>query len=332
MTFSPHQKPLPSGFGPTTTAQEALGGRDLRGKTAIVTGGYSGLGLETARVLAGAGAHVFVPARSADKARAALAGIDGATLGAIDLMDPASIDAFAEGFLASGRALDILVNSAGVMAAPLSRDAQGHESQFSSNHLGHFRLTARLWPALRQAHGARVVSVSSRGHRITGVDFEDPDFERRPYDPWLAYGQSKTANALFAVGLDARGKAHGVRAFSVHPGSILTDLARHIPDDDLAKRFNMTRADPDRLPPGQSAAEGGDFKTVAQGAATSVWCAASTQLDGIGGVYCENVDVAPIVPADHPATTGVRAWAIDPALAERLWQLSERLTGVRLEA
>ena len=331
MTTSSLQKPIQSGFSATTTAQEALGGRDLHGKTAIVTGGYSGLGLETVRVLAGAGATVIVPARSLDKARAALAGIERVQLAAIDLMDPASIDAFATGFVAGGRALDILVNSAGIMALPLHRDARGYESQFSSNHLGHFQLALRLWPALRRAKGARVVSVSSRGHRIAGVDFDDPHFERRPYDKWQAYGQSKSANALFAVGLDARGQAHGVRAFSLHPGSIFTELARHLTDEDLA-RMGVSRADPSRMPPGQSVEEGGDFRTVAQGAATSVWCAANTRLEGMGGVYCENVEVAEAVPADDIGITGVRAWATDPELAERLWQLSEKSTGVKFEA
>jgi NAD(P)-dependent dehydrogenase (short-subunit alcohol dehydrogenase family) len=323
------QAPIPSGFSPTATAQEALGGRNLHGKTVIVTGGYSGLGLETVRVLAEAGARVVVPARSPDKARAALEGIPRIEQAAIDLLDPASIDAFARGFLESGRALDILVNSAGVMASPLMRDARGYESQFSANHLGHFQLVARLWPALRAAKGgARVVSVSSRGHRIAGVDFDDPQFERRSYERWAAYGQSKSANALFAVGLDRRGEPHGVRAFSVHPGSILTDLARHLSDDDLAKSFGVSRAEPGYIPPGKSVSEGGDFKTVPQGAATSVWCAANAQLEGMGGVYCENVDVAQAVPADHPDAAGVRPWAIDAASAERLWTMSEKLTGV----
>jgi NAD(P)-dependent dehydrogenase (short-subunit alcohol dehydrogenase family) len=322
------QAPIHAGFGPNTTAREALNGRDLGGKTVIVTGGYSGLGLETTRVLAAAGATVIVPARTPAKAHRALREMARVEQGTLDLLDPASIDAFARSFLASGRDLHMLIDSAGIMATPLARDARGYESQFACNHLGHFQLAARLWPALRQAGGARVVSVSSRGHRISGVHFEDPNFERRPYDKWKAYGQSKTANALFAVGLDARGAAHGVRAFSVHPGSIVTDLARDLTDDDL-RAFGITRDVPQgHIPAGRSASEGGDFKSIEQGAATAVWCATSSQLDGMGGVYCEDVDIATSVPADDPGQAGVRPWAVDPALAERLWQLSETLTGV----
>src|SRR5262245_53577769 len=221
------QEPIGSGFGFETTAEEVLGGTDLSGKTVIVTGGYAGLGLETTRVLSGTGATVVVPARSVEKARANLEGIPRVELAAMDLLDPASIDAFAEGFLAGGRPLDLLINNAGIMACPQACDNRGNESQFSANHLGHFRLTLRLWPALIRAGGARVVSLTSRGHRYSDVVFEDPNFERRPYDKWKAYGQSKTANALFALVLDRLGEPHGVRAFSVHPGGIWTDLGRH---------------------------------------------------------------------------------------------------------
>ena len=213
------QTPLPSGYGATTTAREVIGDRRLDRAVAVVTGGYAGIGLETTRVLAGAGATVIVPARSPDKARAALAGIERVELEQLDLGDPVSIDAFAARFAASGRPLHILVNNAGIMAAPEARDARGFESQLATNHIGHFQLTLRLWPALRRAGGARVVALSSRGHARAAVDFDDPQFARRPYDKWLAYGQSKTANALFAVGLDARGAAHGVRAFSGRPAS-----------------------------------------------------------------------------------------------------------------
>ncbi|HEY4069658.1 MAG TPA: SDR family NAD(P)-dependent oxidoreductase, partial [Burkholderiaceae bacterium] len=212
------QMPIGSGFGFSSTASEAIAGRDLRGKLAIVTGGHSGLGLETARVLAAAGANVVVPARNQAAADTALAGIANVRTATLDLMDDASIDAVASGFLAADPALHILVDSAGIMACPLMRDAHGREAQFSTNHLGHFRLAARLWPALQRARGARVVSVSSRGHRINGVDFDDVQFERREYHKWKSYGQSKTANALFAVQLDALGQKHGVRAFSLHPG------------------------------------------------------------------------------------------------------------------
>ncbi|MBO7743126.1 SDR family NAD(P)-dependent oxidoreductase [Paenibacillus sp. MWE-103] len=309
------QQPIPSGFGHDTTATEALGGRDLTGKTAIVTGGYSGIGLETVRVLAKAGATVVVPARTLEKARTSLAGIPRVELEELDLINPASVDAFARRFLDSGRQLDILVNSAGIMATPLARDAREYESQFATNHLGHFQLAARLWPALKQSGGARVVAVSSGAARLGGVDFDDPIFERREYDKWIAYAQSKSANALFAVELDKRGYASGVRAFSVHPGIIETDLTRHLSNDEIrAGRRNS------------------NLKTPEQGAATSVWCAASAQLDGKGGVYCENVDIAKVVPADTPmGQPGVMTWAIDPVMAERLWQLSEDMTGINFE-
>lgn len=318
------QAPIPSGFGKETTAAEALGGRDLSGKTAIVTGGYSGLGLETVRILAQAGASVIVPARTPEKARASLDGMPRVELETMDLMDPASIEAFAKKFLASGRPLDMLILSAGIMAVPLSRDARGYESQFATNHLGHFQLTAQLWPALKQSGDARVVAVSSRALRFSGIQWDDPNFERTAYEKWKAYGQSKSANALFAVALDRRGYTHGVRAFSVHPGTIVTDLSRHLSDDEM--RALGALDDQGRRVAFEKSRE---FKTVEQGAATSVWCAASEQLNGRGGVYCEDADIAPAVPADAPPGAGVLPWAIDPELAERLWVLSEEMTGVK---
>nr|WP_229752634.1 oxidoreductase [Paenibacillus physcomitrellae] len=322
------QLPISSGFGAQTTAKEALGGRDLTGKTVIVTGGYSGIGLETTRVLAEAGAAVIVPVRTPEKARASLAGIPRVEMEELDLMDPASIDAFARRFLDSGRSLDILINNAGIMAAPLVRDKRGYESQFSTNHLGHFQLTARLWPALKQSGAARVVSLSSGGIRFGGVNFEDPNFEQREYDRWQAYGQSKSANALFAVGLDRRGYAQGVRAFSVHPGRILTDLARFMTEEDL----NAIGASEDQGHRSTVVPDG--YKTAEQGAATTVWCAANTQLEGKGGVYCLDVDIAEVVPSLEldgvtQVLDGVLPWAIDPELAERLWQMSEEMTGVK---
>ena len=240
----------------------------------------------------------------------------------LDLRDPSSIDDFADRFLASGEALHILVNNAGIMANPLTRDARGYESQFSTNHLGHFQLAARLWPALQKAEGARVVAVSSRGHTFGGVDFDDPNFERREYNPYVAYGQSKTANALFAISLDALGERYGVRAFSVHPGGIVTtNLIRHLPADQIKASGYVDDEgrpiiDPER-----------NMKTVEQGAATSVWCATSPSLDGLGGAYCENCNIAAAVPEDSKELLGVRPWATNPEFAERLWQLSEKLTG-----
>jgi NAD(P)-dependent dehydrogenase (short-subunit alcohol dehydrogenase family) len=318
------QTPLNSGFGPATTAAEVIAGRDLTGQVAVVTGGYAGIGLETVRALDSAGATVIVPARDMDRARQTLAPIPGAQPEPLDLTDPASIEAFAERLLASGRPLRILVNNAGIMANPLTRDSRGFESQFSTNHLGHFQLTTRLWPALRQAQGARVVSVSSRGHRIAGVDFEDPNFERRPYDPWVAYGQSKTANVLFALRVDALGKDHGIRAFSLHPGGILTNLARHMSPEQIRAQGAIDDEGRPVIDPARG------MKNVEQGAATTVWCATSPRLDGRGGLYCEDCDVAVMTTEVQPQSRGVWPWAVDAGSAERLWILSEDLTGARL--
>jgi NAD(P)-dependent dehydrogenase (short-subunit alcohol dehydrogenase family) len=258
----------------------------------------------------------MVGARALEPARAALAGLARVEVDRLDLLEPASIDAFAARFVASGRPLHVLVNNAGIMAPPLMRDARGFESQLGTNHIGHFQLTARLWPALRAAKGARVVSLSSRGHSRAGIDFDDPQFERRGYDKWIAYGQSKTANALFALALDARGEPHLVRAFAVHPGAVMTDLVRSLPAEELqAIRARLV---------------GSTYKTTEQGAATSVWCATSPQLDDMGGVYCEDADIATPVAADAIQLGGVRPWAMDPEAAERLWGLSEGWTGVAL--
>jgi len=316
------QAPLPSDFNAFSTAAEVIRGHDLRGKVAVVTGGAAGVGLETTRALVSAGAQVVVPARDVAKAAAGLGGLAGASIEPMELTDPASIAAFAERFLATDRPLHVLVNNAGIMAAPLSRDGRGYESQLATNHLGHFELTARLWPALRRAQGARVVALSSVGHRRSAVDFDDWNFERRPYDRWGAYGQSKSANALFALGVDARGEAHGIRAFSVHPGGIVTGLAKFMTAEEKAASPAFGRDGRPVIDPARN------MKTVEQGAATSVWCAVSSALDGHGGVYCQDCNVAEPVPAESPEMRGVRPWAMDPALAERLWTLSERLTGL----
>jgi NAD(P)-dependent dehydrogenase (short-subunit alcohol dehydrogenase family) len=205
------------------------------------------------------------------------------------------------------------------MASPLMRDARGYEAQFATNHLGHFQLTARLWPALKAANGARVVSLSSIGHRICPPDLEDPNFERTEYNKWMSYGRAKSANSLFAIGLDKRGAPHNVRAFAVHPGGIMTDLQRYMPEEEkramgwIDEHGNVNER----------------FKTPSQGAATSVWCATNAQLDGKGGVYCEDCDIAKVVPPDHKEFDGVRPWAIDPVLADKLWSLSESMTGVK---
>ncbi len=332
------QQSIHSGYGAASTAADVSKGLDLSGKFAVVTGGYAGIGLETTRALHAAGATVIVPARDHGKAGRALAGMERVEIRAMDLMDPASVDAFAESIVKSGQPLHMLVNSAGIMACPLERDARGYESQFATNHLGHFQLAVRLWPALRRANGARVVSVSSWGHRHSPVVMDDPNFERRDYDRWSAYGQSKTANILFSLALDRCGMADGIRAFSLHPGGIVgTDLKRYLTDEELRKAGVIDEHGNAILDPARN------LKTVEQGAATSVWCATSPQLAGMGGLYCENCDVAPLLSPEMEArrndeatrrvgsfSLGVMPYAVDAEMAERLWTLSEQLTGARI--
>jgi NAD(P)-dependent dehydrogenase (short-subunit alcohol dehydrogenase family) len=313
MTTPQHK--IGSGFGATSTAAEVLQGIDLSGRLAIVTGGYSGLGLEATRALTGAGAHVVVPARRRAVAEEALEGIERVEVDELDLADLDSVRAFAERFLDTERRIDFMIDNAAVMACPETRVASGWELQFATNHLGHFALVNRLWPAI--GPGARVVSVSSRGHHNSDIRWEDPHFERG-YDKWEAYGQAKTANVLFAVHLDKLGQDRGVRAFALHPGGILTPLQRHI---DERERVDRGWFDEDGNPLVT-------FKTPEQGAATEVWAATSPQLAGKGGVYCEDCDIAEIVDSEGMTESGVRSYAIDPASAERLWTFSADLTGV----
>jgi NAD(P)-dependent dehydrogenase (short-subunit alcohol dehydrogenase family) len=309
------QQPIGSGFGATTTADEVLAGIDLTGKTALVTGGYSGIGLETTKALVKAGAHVIVPARRPDTAQEQLAGIDRTEVGRLDLGDLESVRTFAEDVVASGRTLDIVIDSAGIMATPETRVGPGWEAQFATNHLGHFALVNRLWPVI--APGARIVSVSSGGHLRSGIRWDDVDLEHG-YDKWNAYGQAKTANALFAVQLDALAQDSGVRAFAVHPGGILTPLQRHLP---IEEQIALGWVNPDGSPLDPS-----PFKSPQAGAATQTWAATSPQLDGMGGVYLEDCDIAS--PHVEGTRTGVASWATDREQAERLWALSAERTGV----
>jgi NAD(P)-dependent dehydrogenase (short-subunit alcohol dehydrogenase family) len=310
------QRAIGSGFGRRTAASEVLSGIDLSGQLSVVTGGYSGIGLETTRALAGAGAAVVVPARRPEAARAAVAGLDGVRVEEADLGDLASVAEFAQRRLDDGRPIDIVINSAGIMACPETRVGDGWEAQFATNHLGHFALVNRLWPLIAPA-GGRVVAVSSGGHRRSGIRWDDVQFERG-YDKWLAYGQSKTADVLFAVQLDALGQDAGVRALAVHPGGILTPLQRHLTQEEMRERGWIDE---------HGNQVGAGFKSPEQGAATQVWAATSPQLDGMGGVYCEDCDIAE-VNDDPSATRGVRLHAIDPDQARRLWDLSARLAGV----
>ncbi|WP_276090378.1 SDR family NAD(P)-dependent oxidoreductase [Pedobacter sp. JY14-1] len=324
------QHPLGSGFNATSTATEVIKGIDLTGKIAIVTGGNTGIGLETTKVLAAAGATVIVPARDIEKARKNLQGIPNVEIETMDLAKPETIDAFAEKFLASCRPLHLLINNAGIMWVPLQRDSRGFESQLSTNYFGQFQLVARLWPALKDATGARVVNVSSLGHHMAPFDFDDPNFGHREYQTLLSYGQSKTASNLFALELDNRAKSHQVRAYSLHPGSIAgTELARDA-DPELFKQMGFFDEHGNMRPEILAS-----LKTIPQGAATSVWVATSPLLNNIGGVYCEDADIAELLTEDPSFKTkaklhqsGVMPYSLDESNAKKLWDLTQEMTGI----
>ena len=319
MSISKTQKPIETGFGSRPDATEIVAGLDLSGKIALVTGGYSGIGLETVRALALAGAHVHVPARDVARARAALDGIiDAHQIDLMDLADIASITAYAKGLLDQHGQIDIAIFNAGVMACPLERTAQGFEWQLGVNHIGHFALLQNILPALRAAKGARVVTLSSIGHRIGGVDFDDMNYDTRAYEKWQAYGQAKTAQSLMAVELDRRESGNGIRSFAVHPGGIFTPLQRHLENEEMTA---MGWTTPEGGPSELAAA---NFKTPSQGAATSVWAATAKSLDGLGGVYCKDCNIAAAVSDAHDGFDGVRGWAVDSALAARLWEESDK--------
>jgi NAD(P)-dependent dehydrogenase (short-subunit alcohol dehydrogenase family) len=311
-----------SGFNATSTTSDVIKGIDLTGKIAIVTGGNTGIGLETTKTLAAAGATVIVPARDTAKAKRNLASVANVEIEPMDLMDPTSIDTFAEKFLASDRPLHLLINNAGIMWVPLRKDSRGIESQLATNYLAQFQLTARLWNALKKAGGARVINVSSHGHQFAPFNFEDPNFLNREYETLQAYGQSKTATNLFALELDNLAKAYNVRAYSLHPGSIGgTELGREAPLE-LFQKMGFCDAEGNLLPDVAAS-----LKTIPQGAATTVWCATSALLNNIGGVYCEDGEVAELT-ADTSMPTGVNPYSLDKANAKRLWALSEEMTGI----
>ena len=317
------QKPIGSGFNATSTTSDVIKGIDLTGKIAIVTGGNTGLGLETTKTLAAAGATVIIPSRDIEKAKKNLQGIANVELESMDLMNPDSIDEFANKFLASDRPLHLLINNAGIMWVPLQRDSRGIESQLATNYLAQFQLTARLWTALKKAGGARVINVSSHGHQFASFDFDDPNFFHRAYETLLGYGQSKTASNLFALELDNRGKAFNVRAYAVHPGSVGgTDLGRNA-SLELFQQMGFCDAEGNLLP--EVAAS---LKTIPQGAATTIWCATSPMLNNIGGVYCEDADIAAMA-TDSSATNGVKLYSLDETNAKRVWTLAEEMTGIK---
>ena len=310
-----------SRFGFESTAAQVAEGIDLAGRTAVVTGGSGGLGAESARVLASRGARVLIAARDVAKAEGVAAGIrkstgnDAVEVGQLELGSLPSIRAFAAATLARHRAIHLLLNNAGVMACPLARTEQGFELQFGTNHLGHFLLTGLLAPALRAGAPARVVCVSSSGHRFGPVDLDDPNYERRAYDKWGAYGQAKTANIWHAIEIDRRLQADGVRGFALHPGGIMTELGRHLTQQDREELMA-------RLPP----ESGFKWKTVEQGAATQVWACTAPELEGRGGLYLEDCHI-PGPSKDLMQQNGYAPWALDAEAAARLWPLSEKLVG-----
>ena len=310
-----------NGFGATSTADEVLEGHDLSGKTAFVTGGYSGLGQETARAMAAKGAYVIIAGRDPAKLETAAAELKAETGAQIDtivcdLASQASVKACAADANQRFEKIDLLINNAGVMACPKGETADGFEMQFGTNHLGHFTLTSGLMPLVEKGSNPRIVNLSSRAHHRSGVHFDDPHYENSEYEKWDSYGQSKTANVLFSVALDKRLKDKGIDVFAVHPGGIVTNLGRHLNEDDVAMLMARMK---------ESAGDGPVMKSEAQGAATSCWAATAPELVGQGGVYCEDCHVAETDDADPNG--GVRSYAVDPQLAEQLWSMSEEMTG-----
>jgi NAD(P)-dependent dehydrogenase (short-subunit alcohol dehydrogenase family) len=315
-------------FGSTSTTDDVLSGKDLSGKRVLVTGVSAGLGVETARALAAHGAQVVGAARDLAKAKRATAEVrsqaangGGLDLVELDLASLKNVRTCSDALVADGRPFDVVIANAGVMRTPFGHTADGFETQFGTNHLGHFVLVNRIASLI--APGGRLVNVSSSGHRYSDVDLDDPNFERTPYDPMIAYGRSKTANILFALEFDRRHRARGVRATALHPGGILTELGRHLEPGELeatVERINAQLA-AEGLPPFQ-------FKTIPQGAATSVWAAFVAPAENVGGRYCEDCQVSQVTDGlISPVSPGVRPYALDPEHAKALWARSEELVG-----
>ena len=334
------QKPIGSGFNAKSTTTDVIKGIDLTGKIAIVTGGDGGYGLEITKALTSVGATVIIPARNIEKTMENLKGISNVEVEALNLTEPTSIDAFAAKFLDSGRPLHLLINNAGIMWTPLHRDQNGNEGQFSTNHLGHFQLTAKLWDALKKAKGARVVNVSSSSHHFSPILFDDINYNTKEYNKFEAYGQSKTANVLFALELDKRGQQFGVRAYSLNPGlSLETNLGKHLTFEDF---ITLGILHPDGTPNTEAEEAMKKIqKTKEQGAATTVWAATSPQLQNIGGLYLENVEIAQYDEANYDSIAaaykspagfaGIAPFALDTESAQKLWTISEEMTQTRFD-
>jgi NAD(P)-dependent dehydrogenase (short-subunit alcohol dehydrogenase family) len=325
------EKNMTEAFGATSTTEDVLSGIDLHGKRILVTGVSAGLGVETARSLAAHGANVIGTARDLAKAEVATAQIrkDAAENGGsfelveLDLASLASVRNCADQLLRKGEPLDVIIANAGVMATPFGHTVDGFETQFGTNHLSHFVLVNRIAKLLRA--GGRLVNVASSGHRFSNVNLDDPNFERTPYDPFLAYGRSKTANILFAVAFDQRYRGRDIRAAAVHPGVIQTELGRHM--DPAMVKAMMAQLEKQLAAEGKSSFP---WKTIPQGAATSIWAAVVVPAEEVGGKYCENCHVGQVVPDDvaiSPTSEGVRAYALDPNAAEAFWKKSEEIVG-----
>ena len=312
-------------FGHGTTAREVLEGVSLDGRVALVTGASGGLGAEAARALAEKGASVTIACRDLEKGEGVAEGIRSSTgnsaveVSQLELSQPGSVRVFAERWLAEHDTLHLLINNAGIMACPLARTVEGWEMQFATNHLGHFLLTGLLLPALRKGDPARIVNLTSAGHRFSPVEFDDIHFERREYDKWGSYGQAKTANILFSCGLEKRYGASGIHAYAVHPGGIMTELGRHLQESDIAELMS-------RRPGGKPMR----WKSIESGAATTVWAATAKQLEGRGGLYLEDCGES-VLRTSAEQEDGYEGYAVDPEAAERLWAVSEETLGFRFD-
>ncbi|WP_333983128.1 SDR family NAD(P)-dependent oxidoreductase [Burkholderia gladioli] len=336
------QQAVETGFNHATEASDVIKGIDLQGKVIVMTGSHSGTGREAAKAMASAGASIIALTRDVDRAKNNLTGVPNIEVEYLDLLVPSSIDDFAEKFLRSGRPIHVLINSAAIMGVPLQHDIRGYERHFENNVLGHFQLTARLIPALERAGGARIVNLSSRGHRAGNVNFSDINFKRTEYSGMRAYAQTKTALSLLSVKEDALFREKGIRAFAVHPGAVpSTDLfaagrvgfaspyivnlaranAKFVRATHMTEMLNALRR-PRNV--------GDIYKTVQQGGATTTWAATSQALNNRGGLYLEDCNVAVMVPNGSSAPFGVRPWALDKSAADRVWDICQEMTGVRI--